>query len=213
MLSANYIVRHSSGDPKVGDSYCPVARRGGHFEIKTAYVELSDEIYLISPLTKFSFATCEQLNDLNEFTIDEKTQVEQAKKYPQKIKYREIELIDSESRKKCSFFITSREGKDLFSKFAASLKEELETSYGDTKVHIATDFKLEQCISVNRNNDAYRDIEIQREIPHRSLREAYLKMISTGSGEFIWDKSWIARPRELTPQEEYFNTLFGCDLR
>ena len=51
------------------------------------------------------------------------------------------------------------------------MKEELEISYGDKKVMIAPDFKLEQCISVNRDNDAYRELEIEREIPHRNLRD------------------------------------------
>lgn len=202
-LSANYMVRHSYKDLNIKDIYRPVARRGGHFEIKTAFINLSDEIYMIAPLTKFSFATCEQLNHLNGFTIDEIKNPAQAKKEPRKVMYREVELLSNDNREKCTFFVTERDGNDIFCKFSAALQEELVDSYGKTKVHIANEFKLEQCISVKRDNDNYRELEIKREIPHESLKDAYDIMTKTGSGEFIWDRSWIARPRELPTPYEY----------
>lgn len=192
-ITSNYMVRHPSGKTDKGDTYCPVARGGGHFELKTEFAKLSDKIYLISPLTKFSFATCEQLNEINGFNISEITQLEESKQTPNKVMYREIKLYEDEFKKKCTFFITGRENRDIFKDFADQLKYELIGSYGSEKVIIATDFKLVESIPVDRNDDDYTDIELKREIPHASLRDAYLEMKK--EGHFIWDKSWIVNPR------------------
>jgi hypothetical protein len=88
LMSANYMVRHPE---KINgkELYCPVARggeEGGHHDIKKAFVELSDKIYLISPLTKFSFATCKCLNKINGFFINEGDDPENARAFPDKVK-------------------------------------------------------------------------------------------------------------------------------
>lgn len=192
-IASNYMVRHPSERSDIGDSYCPVARGEGHFALKTRFAELSDEIYLISPLTKFSFAKCEELNKLNGFYIDEKKCPTEAKESPEKAMYHEIELITDDYRKKSTFFLTDRQKTDVFWNFAQSLRHELETSYGSEKVIITPNFRLESWISVDRNNDNYRDQEIKKEIPHESLRDAYQMMKK--DGHFIWDMSWITNPR------------------
>lgn len=193
-IASNYMVRHPSQRNDIGDSYCPVARGGGHFELKTEFAKLSEKIYLISPLTKFSFATCEQLNYLNGFDIDEIDNPKGAKYNPDKVMYREIDLSNEEYKRKCTYFITDREKTDLFLGFAQKLKKELIKSYGSDKVIIATDFKIEKFITVDKSNDSYRDFEIVKEIPHKSLRDTYQEMKE--HGHFIWDQSWISNPRK-----------------
>lgn len=205
-LASNYMVRHNYIENGVQkDRFCPVARRGGHYEIKDMYVKLSDEIYLISPLSKFSYATCDQLNDLNEFNINEKTQSDEAEKNPSKVMYSEIELVEEKLAEKCTFFITKRVENDMFGLFSRSLKDDLINTYGVKKVIIEKDFKLEYWIPVNREDETYRDLEIRREIPHKSLREAFIEM--RNSGNFIWEQSWIARPRKRPKKDESLDCL------
>lgn len=194
LLTANYMVRHSDTKSTIRDSYCPVARKGGHFDLKIAFSKLSDEIYLISPLTKFSFATCEELNKVNGFYINEVNEPILAKMHPELVKYREIELIDEKSRGKCTYITTKRETNDLFCQFSDELLSRLATSYGKKKVIVSREFILEQSIRIKREEDSYKDHEITKEIPHSSLRDAYKKMKK--DGYFIWDTAWITNPRE-----------------
>ena len=196
-LPSNYMVRHPEKiDGK--ELYCPVARgggEGGHFDIKNKFAELSDKIYLISPLTKFSFATCEDLNRLNKLDIDEKEDPHAERKNPDRVKYREVELITDELMKKCNFIITDRRAeKDLFWSFANELRKSLEKSYSKNKIYIAN-YNVEQWIPVDIKNPYYTDLEMKREIPHTNLRNAYLEKKTDGR-HFIWDYSWVYRREE-----------------
>ncbi len=53
------------------DAYYPVARGDGNSKIKCKFAEISDKIFILSPLMKFSFATLKELNDENKLDIDE----------------------------------------------------------------------------------------------------------------------------------------------
>lgn len=194
-VTGNYIVRHNfkKEDLDKKDVYLPAARDSGHYKLKSEFAKLSDKIYLISPLTKFSFATCDQLNEVNGFTIDEDKDPSGAKKYPNKVKYKEIEVIGTKQRDKCIFIITDRQEKDLFKDFATELMHELINSYGVNNVKIATRFNMERCIPYGRGEVAYSDTEIKREIPHEELREAYSKA-KVGGNHFIWNKGWMDIP-------------------
>jgi hypothetical protein len=195
-ITGNYVVRHQYENRELKDSYCPVARGGGHIDIKNEFVKLSDKICILSPLTKFSFATCDELNTYNEFQIDEESQPVDAEKTPSKVKYREIELLNKkEYKEKCIFFITSREQDDMFENFSKELASELNRCYNpekrSKKVIIDTEYKIKNFIPFAKNSFAYRDIEAQKEIPHMILRQTYHQL--KGNGHFIWDISWIDR--------------------
>jgi hypothetical protein len=200
-IAPSYMVRHPDRID-IGDSYCPVTRERGNLELKSKFAELSDEIYLISPLTKFSFATCEQLNDIKELNINAVIDPDEANKHPGKVKYREIFLNTNEYKKKCTFFITSREEKDIFWKFAKELHHELVESYGLDRVKVAQNFKLGTCIPISRNSVEYLDVEIKIEIPDETLRNAYYETKDSKDEYFIWDKSWIVRPRKKLRQDD-----------
>jgi hypothetical protein len=191
-ITGNYMIRHDfkEEDPNKKDVYLPAARDAGHYKLKSEFAKLSDKIFIISPLTKFSFATCDQLNDVNGFTIDEDKDPKGAKNHPNKVRYKEIEVIGNKKRDKCIYIITTRQENDLFKKFATELEHELINSYGRSNVKIATKFNMEQCIPYGRSEDAYSLTEINREIPHEELREAYSKA-KVGNKHFIWDKGWM----------------------
>lgn len=196
LMSANYMVRHPE---KINgkELYCPVARggeEGGHHDIKKAFVELSDKIYLISPLTKFSFATCKCLNKINGFFINEGDDPENARAFPDKVKYREIQLTTEKLIEKCNFILTDRKDKDIFWEFAQEFRKILKQSYGESKVNIA-DYDVEQWIPIGMDKPDYKDIEMKREIPHENLRNAYLKK-KKDDRHFIWSYSWVFREEE-----------------
>ncbi|AKB72852.1 sugar phosphate isomerase family [Methanosarcina mazei] len=191
LMSANYIVRH----PKEIDSkiiFCPTARgggKGGHFEIKEEFAKLSDKIYLISPLTKLSFATCECLNKINELTIDEEKIPEDLNEYHDKVKYREIKLTTPELIEKCNFVLTDRKNTDTFGDFAHDILLTLKNSYGENKIHIA-DYDLGAWIPNGTKNPEYYKIAMEMEIPHENLRNAYYRNKKIND-HFIWAHNWM----------------------
>lgn len=197
IMSGNYIVRHhdiSSGK----ELFCPVARGGeigGHYDIKKAFADLSDKIYLISPLTKFSFATCECLNKINGYNINAEERPEDARAFPDKVKYREIELTSEELIEKCNFVLTDRKYPDIFRNFARDLRREIRKSYGESKINNAA-YNIEEVIFSGRDNPKYKDLEIEIEIPHENLRNAYLSYIKEDDDLFIWSYYWIARSED-----------------
>ena len=205
IMSGNYIVRHHD-NKKNRELFCPVARGGedgGHFDIKKQFADLSDKIYLISPLTKISFATCESLNNISGYTIDEKEDPTGAKDSPEKVKYREIELIKDELVDKCNFIITGRSSSNIFWVFSHDLQRELKRSYVNSEIHTAVyDVnkvikELTQNLKVIRDISedyiTYRDLELQIEIPHENLRNAYSDNEKRNKDLFIWGHSWIAK--------------------
>lgn len=204
-ITGNYMARHFYENTDLKDSYCPVARGEGHVNLKIEFVKLSDKIYLISPLTKFSFATCEELNYYNKFTINELNDKVNATEFPSKVMYREIEILtEKKYKEKCTFFVTTREGNDIFKNFADEIISELQKSYNvkDTpeKVIVATEFKLQNWIPFDKQSDAYRDLELKKEIPHEYLREMYTQVKK--DGHFIWDVTWIGKSENEKPKIE-----------
>lgn len=191
LMSANYMVRH----PGLIDDriiFCPAARggeEGGHFDIKKKFAELSDKIYLISPLTKFSFATCNCLNKINKLKIDEVKSPEDARAFPDEVKYREVKLTTSRLIEKCNFIITNRKTTDHFGKFAQDIYDTLKKSYGENKISIV-DYNFENWIPNSRNNPEYDSIAMEMEIPHSNLQHAYYDYKNNGDF-FIWDPEWM----------------------
>lgn len=223
LMSGNYIVRHRNncnrGNSYFNESYCPVARGEGHFDIKTKFADLSDKIYIISPLTKFSFATVYQLNKVNNFKIDETDP--KAKYNSSQVKYREIDLSDENSRKKCVFITSKREKGDLFYNFYSSLITTLQNNYPQKDQVIGVDFKLREWLPEDENgNFSYeyrREIELKREIPHDSLRRVFEDIkreddeMNKEEGtkkdkNFIWDFGWTSNPQIPELEEEDFNS-------
>lgn len=200
-ITDNYIVRHGYENKNLKDSYCPVVRGRQHLAIKTEIAKLSDKIYIISPLTKFSFATCEELNCLNELDIEEFTSERYTNDLPNpKIMYSELEILNKEKfKEKCIFFVTKRGKNDLFEEFSRELKNELNRCYnspGLKSAIITADFELGKCIDFDKNSDAYMNSEIKEEIPDKILRDAYNDMKQTGNRYFIWDISWKEHSRK-----------------
>jgi hypothetical protein len=61
-VTGNYMVRSFVANEV---NYYPVARGEGHVEIKKRMVEISDQVFLLNPLMKFSFASVDLLNRVN----------------------------------------------------------------------------------------------------------------------------------------------------
>lgn len=202
-ITGNYIARYPYEDIDLKDSYCPVARGEGHVNLKIEFVKLSDKIYIISPLSKFSFATCKELNYYNNFTINELTDKENAASFPSKVMYREIEILtEKKYKEKSIFFVTTREENDILKNFAHGIISELQKCYNTPenpeKVVVDTDFKLQNWIPFDKQSDAYRDLELKKEIPHESLRDVYSKVKE--NGHFIWDITWIGKKENEKPK-------------
>ncbi|MDD3246007.1 MAG: hypothetical protein PHF18_03975 [Methanosarcina sp.] len=177
-ITANYISRHPLTDETDAyDAYYPVARGEGHIEVKEAMVKVSDKIFLISPLLKFSLADVGLLNEVNGFSIP-RSDITEARLHPSEVEYEEIPITD---RDKCIFFTTSRKG-EPFSKFSDSLRDNLIGGYTDKNV-IMVDFDLKNYIP---NVKDYPHLEIEREIPHEILRTRYI------NGSNIWDMNWVS---------------------
>jgi hypothetical protein len=175
LITGNYIARKLVNGRV---QYYPVARGEGHVEIKRTMAEISDEVFLLSPLMKFSFAGVELLNEVNGFDID-RQDMENAKHNPRRVKYEEISIPDN---KKCTFFTTRRAKDALFERFSDTLYYELLRSY---KAHciVMPEFDIRYW---NPNIEESRQLEIEREIPHDNLRARYLE------GTNIWSHGWVA---------------------
>ncbi|HEU4872712.1 MAG TPA: hypothetical protein VFT44_06405 [Pyrinomonadaceae bacterium] len=173
-VTGNYIARKIEGKKHY---YFPVARGEGHVEVKRMIVEVSEEVFVLAPLMKFSFAGVDLLNKVNGFNLDRKD-VERAKQEPKRVKYEEIAISDE---KKCRFFTTSRRRDAIFREFSHDLWHELSTHYHQDSVNMP-EFDLRYWNPAVEGN---REVELAREIPHENLRENYEK------GQNIWDTRWV----------------------
>jgi Transcriptional regulators of sugar metabolism len=204
IMSANYMVRH----PTVIDNkilFCPAARggeEGGHFEIKEAFAKLSNKIYLISPLTKFSFATCNSLNKINDLDINELEDIEKTRASPDRVRYREVLLTESELIEKCNFILTNRKENDHFGKFAKELADILNTSYPG-RIEIV-DYNIEAWIPNGLSKLERDNIALAMEIPHEKMKSAYSNYKNSHNC-FIWDKKWIDYDKDETIVNENKN--------
>ena len=123
--TGNYIAKHRKENEV--KAYYPVARGEGHVEIKRQIVNVSDEVFLLSPLMKFSFAGVDLLNKVNDSIIERNDP--SARKHPNKVKYEEIEI----NNKLCHIFTSKRREHDMFYFFSKQLIDELKDVYGDKK--------------------------------------------------------------------------------
>lgn len=191
IISGNYIVRHHDDDSGK-ELFCPVARGGevgGHYAIKKEFVNMSNKIYLISPLTKFSFATCDCLNKISGYYINAEKFQDDARKLPDKVMYSEVELITPEYIEKCSFVFSDRKRLDHFHNFSRELRNEIKNSYGASKINVA-EYDVEGAVFVGKDSPNYRDLEIEVEIPHQNLRNAYLQYLKENDDQYIWSRNW-----------------------
>lgn len=172
-LTGNYLAR-SLVDSK--PQFFPVARGEGHVEIKKKIVDVSDEIFLLSPLMKFTFANVELLNKVNDFTI-ERTDIEKALQKPKKVKYTEI-IIPEKLPKK--FFTTSRPTNAKFYQFGVDLRYELEESNKSENI-IMNEYDVRYWAPTEDNSR----LELEKEIPHDTLRKQF------ENGANIWDRGWV----------------------
>lgn len=178
-IGASYFVRHKANNEGDELGYYPVAREEGHVKIKKELVNLSDEVFIVAPLMKFSFASVKMLNGVNGFDINQdnfdKNRDERAK-----LKYVEIPV----EREKCVFFTTSRENDCEFSVFSQVLQQELEMLYVTEESNnlIVVPFPQKKY----EYSKADLESEIAAEIPHEKLRTNYKE------GKInIWNKSWV----------------------
>lgn len=174
-LTGNYMAKHESLGRK---NYYPVARGEGHVEIKNTIVEISDEVFLLSPLMKFSFAGVELLNRVNGFDVD-RLEHERAKRDPRRVKYEEIAIADN---KKQTFFSTKRPRDAMFQRFSDDLYYELRDRYGSASI-LMPEFDIKRLNPHIRENP---HLEIEREIPHDDLRDKY-----ETCGINVWDHTWV----------------------
>jgi hypothetical protein len=173
-VTGNYMVRkHAKGSI----SYHPAARGEGHVEIKKAMIEISDELFLLSPLMKFSFASVDLLNRVNGFDI-ERTDLEKARQQPNKVKYEEIPIP---GEKRTIFFLTKRPTGARFRGFSVELQNELVERYGADGV-VMPEYDIRYW-DISDDGSARRELE--REVPHETLRRAF------ENGSNIWDKGWV----------------------
>lgn len=177
-LTGNYVTRTKENGNTV---YNPAARGEGHVEIKNEMVNVSDTIFLLSPLTKFSFANVDLLNHMNKFTIERKD-LENALKFPRQVKYEEIVIPEE---KDVRFFVTRRVAENMFNTFSDNLYNELTTKYGSNKVSMPA-------IDIKRwipNISEKSFLELDREIPHENLRKTYKPK------ENIWNLEWVNKQK------------------
>lgn len=170
LISANYISYHAE-DKNYKEGFWPVARGKGHFEVKEAFVSESDEVILISPLMKFSFAKVDLLNKANNFEYLQTSA--EAEEYPSKVMYKEIPIDNY----RCIWFTTTRNEKYIFSKFSKELVSKLQKLYPIDHVH-TFDYDLGKYVNLQLN------AEIDVEIPHGVLRHNY-------PNYNLWDKDSV----------------------
>lgn len=175
-ITGNYFTTEFDNEKKI-ISFHPVARGEGHVAIKELMAKKSDKVYLLSPLMKFSYATVDILNSVNEFTISRSSK--EASELPQKVKYEKI-LIDKD---KCSFFTTARYEKDFFHQFFHDFQYDLQRIYNGN-VFFAKDFRVTDCIKLQDGSFTKSD-EISYEIPHDNLRKKFEAKSN------IWCREWV----------------------
>lgn len=175
-LTGNYMTR-SDRNNKV--RYSPAARGEGHVEMKNEMVKVSDEVFVLSSLTKFSFATCDILNDVNGFTIQRSDKID-ALKHPRQVKYVEILIPDEKPYK---IFSTKRVKGNLFEHFSSALYLELIRTLALENVFMP-EIDIKKWIP---NVEIMPHLEIEREIPHKTLRDSY------APDNDIWHLEWILK--------------------
>lgn len=158
-VTGNYMARRVDNNKSY---YYPVARGEGHVEIKRMMVDVSDEVFLLAPLMKFSFASVDLLNRVNGFDV-ERVEGERAKQHPSRIKYEPVAIPDN---KKCVFFTTKRSRDAIFGQFSHDLYVELATHHKTSVIMPEFDVRY-----WNPAVEGNRHIELKREIPHDNLRE------------------------------------------
>jgi len=174
-ITGNYMARHTEKDGQ--RDYYPVARGEGHVEIKERMIEISDEVFLLSPLMKFSFAGVNLLNRVNGFDID-RSEKDRAKRNPKRVKYEEVVVP---SKKKRTFFTTKRPKDARFQIFSENLYYELVDRYKANSI-VMPEFDIRY---LNPHILENPHLEIEREIPHSDLRDQYEANIN------IWDHTWV----------------------
>jgi hypothetical protein len=173
-LTGNYMTRGLHNGKKY---YYPAARGEGHVEIKNEMVNICDFIFLLSPLTKFSFAHVSLLNRVNDFTI-KREDIANALNNPRKVEYEEIIIPEDKAIK---FFVTNRIKGNMFNRFGESLFLELIQSYGRENIFMPK-------IDIKRwipNVQEKPHLELDREIPHETLRKTWKP------DENIWELKWV----------------------
>jgi len=173
-VTGNYVTREIIDNTV---HYYPVARGEGHVEIKQRIVDNSDEVFLLSPLMKFSFAGVNLLNEVNAFDID-RNEVK-ARQHPKRVKYEKIVIPEKTG---CTFIATRRVHGAMFEQFGNLLRYELRQLYGNDSV-IMPEFDLKYW---HPNIEDNRQLEIEREIPHNNLRKEFEKGVN------IWDRDWVS---------------------
>lgn len=175
-VTGNYFARCKDqyGKP----SFHPAARGEGHIEVKKAMVEKSQEIFLLAPLMKFSFANINILNEVNGFTVGRLSP--EALQRPREVKYEGIEIPIN----KCKFFSTRRVVGNNFYSFSTGLNNDLEGTYGENNI-IMPEFDIGNFIK-SISDSPY--LQLEWEIPHENLRTKYEK-----AKENIWDRVWVDR--------------------
>ncbi|AKB27652.1 Chaperone protein HtpG [Methanosarcina siciliae T4/M] len=182
ILSASYVVRHRQKINETANNYyCIAAREKGHVDIKTEFLKMSDKVYLVSPLTKFSFVDLETLNDIlgYKLSMDDfaKREDNNITNGHSKIKYEEIPL----GKHKCVFFTTKRVRGNIFFNFSEALENDLSENKYDVSNILMEEFDIRRYIDKSRSTFS----EIVLEIPHKNLRNQYL------NGVDIWDPKLI----------------------
>lgn len=182
IMSTNYVAYHK-GDRIYREGFWPVARGKEHFDVKKAMIRVSGEILLISPLMKFSFASVNLLNKVNQFIVSQDSPL--AEDNPSKVEYEEIP-IDND---KCTWFITTRNAGTakrprIFYNFSEELVRKLTILYHVDDVHKYV-FKLEEYIDLESIDlESSREKELEAEVPHHELRE-------NCPGQSLWDEKLV----------------------
>jgi hypothetical protein len=178
-IGASYFVRQKGDNDNDNWGYYPVAREEGHVKIKKELVNLSDEVFIVAPLMKFSFAGVNMLNGVNGFNIDYES-FDAYNDERSKLKYVDIPI----ERRKSVLFTTRRGNECIFSEFSRVLLDELKMLYVTKEFNnlIVVPFDVKK----HKDPKVHSESEINVEIPHEKLRISYReKKIN------IWDKSWV----------------------
>lgn len=179
-ITGNYITKSSNKD-RTMNHYRPAARGEGHVEIKNQMVEISDYIFILSPLAKFSFASTSLLNKLLNFNIPRKIHEElneEALKRPREVQYEEIGISDD---KNIRVFTTRRPEGNMFHQFSVELYNDLITTYGESNIEMP-EMDIRRWIPNLKNEPR---LEFDREIPHENLRKTW-----GNENENIWNFKW-----------------------
>lgn len=182
ILSASYIVRQKKKNEitKSNYYYSIAAREKGHIDIKTSFLNMSDRVFLVSPLMKFSFVDLETLNNILGYNISTddftKKDDDNILKDHSKLRYEEIPI----DNKKCVFFTTKRVRGNEFHIFSQTLEKDLINNDYSADNILMDDFDITKFINKSRSSFS----EMLLEIPHKNLRNQYNKVN-------IWDTTLI----------------------